>query len=215
MDFGRPTEVVLRDLEKIRMRGGFLKRDFEREEEPGVDLPGKELGAEKEELKVEEAEPKEDVGVAPNDPLAKVLALAKMSKKEEGGGNGGGGVKRSSVRPAISMSKEVVDPRTLAAECDFNSGLILAGDILHRFTSKKRCNRKIYLITDGESRERDTSDHDKRTMFRIVLDSLKQMGVELSVIGLDFKLGFGGSGGTVKAKDRTATEKVRGEATSY
>ena len=73
-----------------------------------------------------------------------------MSKKEEGVV----GVKRNSVQPAISMSKEVMNPRTLAVECDFNSGLILAGDILHRYTLKKRYNRKIYLITDGESRGR-------------------------------------------------------------
>ena len=139
MDFGRPTEVVLRDLEKLKMRGGYFKRDFVRVEEEASDPAPKDVKPV--DPPIIDIDPND---VDPSDPLAKIMAFAKQSQNMT--------PSRTSVRPAVSMSSEIVDPTTLAAECDFNSGLILAGDVLHRYTAKKRYNRKIYLITDGEVR---------------------------------------------------------------
>ncbi|GMH66661.1 hypothetical protein TrST_g10712 [Triparma strigata] len=172
MEFGRPNEEVLRDLEKVKRRQGYFEKDFEAAfVAPEVE---KEVEREAKKVKQEDVKMKGESGTTDkSDPIAMMMELKKKSK----------GRQTAVVSSRfIPPSTENIDPAKLAVPCDFLPGFILAADILYNYTKKKRSNRKIYLLTDGESRVKEM----KPGELNVVLTGLKDMSTEITIIGLDF-----------------------------
>ena len=183
---------TLQDLEKIRMKQGFDPQDFGLARGFGP-LQGlvsaTEVGGE------DEDEDEDDD--ADEDPYcAKHLSMIKKMAKES---------LLQQQNRTVSQD-DSPPPTSLSVPSDIISGVILAGDILHKKTSNKRFNRKIYLLTDAESKlKMDPMEEE----FCRVLAGLKRLEVAFTVIGLDFETEgeFDESGNIKKPKkERTKTE---------
>ena len=113
-----------------------------------------------------------------------ILNLKRGSSSSSSASKGGTSEANNNQPPQTPAS------HPLSVSSDFIAAIILSSDILFRRTNSKRFNRKMYLLTDGESR---VDVQQRINEIGIVLDGVKKLAIEFTVIGLDFQSegGFG------------------------
>ena len=156
-DLTRPDAKILRDLEKVRKRKGYWGGDHN-PEPPADDA---------------ESESDDDGNGTSHELKMMERMVAKTTSSSA-----------APLKPPLPLLPPDPPPGTsISVPCDPLRGIIIAGDVLHRRTSKKRYNRTIYLITDGFSQITDGFSGE----LEHVLSGLKEMNVKMEVIGVGFK----------------------------